>query len=136
MTAAELKRKLGQAATSGIHPQDLVDLARNTGSEIRLSWAACRRDGSYDAAFFPAHSRTLASLPVRWPQPERTSYLTLTSWPGQSKLRSDLIDRISAFSRSNLPPELVPTQVYLVDTLPDDGDEAFAARVVDALNSL
>jgi SAM-dependent methyltransferase len=135
MTARELKCKLGQTQTCGIHPQDLVDLAKSVGLEIRLSWAACRRDGSYDAAFFPPKSR-LASHAICWPQANLTECLTMTSWPGQSKLRSNLVDQISAFCKSSLPPELVPAEIYLVDTLPSEGDQAFAMRVVDGLNSL
>jgi hypothetical protein len=60
----------------------------------------------------------------------------MTSWPGQSKLRSNLVDQIFAFCKSNLPPELVPAEIYLADTLPSEGDQAFAMRVIDGLNSL
>jgi SAM-dependent methyltransferase len=137
-TAGQLKRKLDQTATRGIHPQDLVDLVTVVGGfEIRLSWAACRRDGSYDAAFLPTRRlETSTSLPICWPQPEPSEYLTLTSWPGQGKLRSDLIDQIKALCRSSLPPELVPSEFYLVDTLPPEEDQASVARAIDELDSL
>jgi SAM-dependent methyltransferase len=138
MTARDLKRKLEQASTCGIHPQDLVDLAKNVGGvEIRLSWAACLRDGSYDAAFFPAESlESSASQTICWPQPVQEEYLTLTSWPGQSKLRSDFVDQISTFCKGNLPPELIPAEFKLVDTLPNVEDPASVVRAIDRLNAL
>jgi SAM-dependent methyltransferase len=138
VTAGQLKRELDQTATHGIHPQDLVDLVKSVGGhEIRLSWAACRHDGSYDAAFFQSDSPgTSASQSICWPQPEPSEYLTLTSWPGQGKLRSDLIDQITDLCKSNLPPELVPSELYLVDTLPHQEDLALVARAFDGFNSL
>ncbi len=139
MTARQLKHKLGQVPTNGIHPQRLVDLAKCTsGFETKLSWAACRHDGSYDAAFFPACSRgsSLASQAISWPQPDRAEYLTLTSWPGQRKLRADLVDRISASCKSSLAAELVPAVVHIVDTIPDELDQASAVRAINRLNAL
>jgi SAM-dependent methyltransferase len=138
VTAGNLKRKLTQAATHGIHPQDLVDLVKSVGGlQIRLSWAACRRDGSYDAAFFHAHSlESSTSQSICWPQPEPSEYLTLTSWPRQSKLRSDLIEQISVLCKNSLPSELMPAGFYLVDTLPHEVDQLLVARAIDRLNSL
>ncbi len=138
VTAGNLKRKLEQTVTRGIHPQDMVDLVKSVGGlEIRLSWAGCRRDGSYDAAFFNAHSLgSSAYQSICWPQPEASEYLTLTSWPGQGKLRSDLIDQIRALCKSSLPSELVPAEFYLVDALPREENHASVAQAIDRLNSL
>jgi SAM-dependent methyltransferase len=135
INAGQLKRKLDQTATHGIHPQDLVDLVQSVGGlEVRLSWAACRRDGSYDAAFFQADSpESCTSQSICWPQPEPSEYLTLTSWPGQDKLRSELIDQITDLCKSSLPPELAPARFYLVDTLPHQEDQASVARAIDGL---
>lgn len=138
MTAGELRRKLQLVATCGIHPQHLVDLAESVGGvEIRLSWAACRRDGSYDAWFFPARSvGSPAPQAICWPQPEKEEYLALTSWPGQSKLRSDFVDQISALGKDSLPSELIPAEIKLVDTLPNVENPASVLRAIDRLSTL
>jgi SAM-dependent methyltransferase len=137
MTVRDLKRKLDQLPTHGIHPQQLVDLAKGEG-EIKLSWAACRHDGSYDAVFFPAHSRgsSLHAQAINWPQPDRTEYLTLTSRPGQSSFLSDFVRQITDSCRNNLPPELAPAAVHLVDTLPEEMDQASLAQLIDGLDGL
>ena len=137
-TIGELKRKLEPGPASGIHPQELVDLAKSVrGVEVRLSWAACRRDGSFDAAFFPSKNlESASSRAICWPQPEKEEYLTLTSAPGQSKLRTDFVDQISAFCKRSLPPELTPAEFKLVDTLPNLKDQAFVERAIERLNAL
>jgi SAM-dependent methyltransferase len=138
ITVGQLKRKLNQTETQGIHPQDMVDMVKSVGGlEIRLSWAACRHDGSYDIAILQADSLgSSTSQSIAWPQPEPSEYLTLTSWPGQGKLRSELIDQITDLCKHSLPSELMPASFYLVDTLPQEKDPALFSRAVDALNSV
>ena len=119
-TAGELRRELMFYRKKGLHPQDLFDLeAEGLGFRVFLSWSACRRDGSYDALFVPKSlmgKEPFAS--VRWPEPEASEFVRLTNGPGQSKQRSDLITLLRTHCIQNLPEEMVPKEIELVDTLP------------------
>ncbi len=123
-TAASLRREVKQAATCGIHPQDLLDLgAPNSGFQVRLSWAASRRDGTFDALFVPGSTlERCPSAAFRWPEPEPSSFVHLANAPGQTRLRAELTERIIAHCRENLPQSFVPDRVVLVDSIPQTAD--------------
>ena len=56
-TAGELRHRAAKNEGEGVHPQALLDLeTEGVGFKVFLSWAACRRDGSYDACLIPAES--------------------------------------------------------------------------------
>lgn len=118
----KLRAMCAAASVQGIHPEDLVDLANeNPGIEARLSWAAGRHDGSFDVAFVPAtHKGQRETEAIPWPQPDRSECTSLTSWPGQARLKAELLDRVLAHCKDRLPPNLVPTELKLVDLIPRD----------------
>lgn len=119
-TARQLKREVEQFGTSGLHPQDIIDLgAGDLGFQVQLSWAACHTDGSYDAVFVPTRSvGQRVPLAFRWPEPELSSPMHFANAPGQSKFRADLIKRILLHCEENLPRPLVPEEIVLVDWIP------------------
>jgi SAM-dependent methyltransferase len=136
-SAGELKRELEQCCTSGIHPQDLMDLeAQELGSRILTSWSASRADGSYDALFIPRelmeHQPCCAA---NWPHPEPSDFVRLANSPGQDKFRAELVERILEHCRLNLRAESVPCEVSLIDMQPRAADgsvdtgELLAARL-------
>lgn len=120
LITSEFKHQCAEYVMSGIHPQDLIELSKEEPLfEIQLSWAACRPDGSYDAFFSPVRpSRVQSTRQVLWPKPELTDLLCFANAPGQEKYRSQLIERILTYCRQNLPSDLVPSEVRLVDMLP------------------
>ena len=119
LTAGELRLGLGRNVEKGLHPQALIDLeTAGLGFTVFLSWAACRPDGSYDALFIPTRSLQGKTLPAMgWPEPEASRFVRLANAPGQGKLRSELIDQLIAHCSQNLPEEMIPRDILLVDTV-------------------
>jgi SAM-dependent methyltransferase len=119
LKAGELRRRLELTAEEGIHPQDLIDLeSEGMGFSVILSWAACRPDGSYDACFVPAgYPQGINSPAIRWPEPDAREFMRQANAPGQGKLRNELIAQLVAHCSQHLPPEMVPREITLVDTL-------------------
>ncbi len=128
-TAASLRQEFGPAAVRGVHPQDLFDLeAENPGLHVHLSWAASRREGSYDALFIPAGAPRGAAYAV--PGPLSSALLHLANAPGQAGIRAQLTERLLAHCREHLPPSGVPERLILVDALPAGLDVAAGAELV------
>ena len=123
-TAETLRRAGPRHVVRGIDPQDIVDLETDPPVQVCLSWAACREDGSYDALFLPRSERRARCSIVNWPQPDLSGFVHLANAPGQAKLRGELLDQLLSHCRKNLPEELVPGNITLVDTLvrAPDGD--------------
>ncbi len=119
LTAGELRHTIEQSPNEGIHPQSLFDLEKEgLGFAVFLSWAACRRDGSYDAFFVPAKLLQGGTLPaIAWPKPDASELARLANAPGQFKMRNDLTAQLMAHCIQNLPQESVPREIILVDTL-------------------
>jgi ubiquinone/menaquinone biosynthesis C-methylase UbiE len=119
MTTRALRNRRDDVSSDGIHPEDLLQIAKeNVGVEVKLSWAAGRRDGSFDVVFLPIQKMQEASAPILWPTPHRAECMTLTSWPGQTMLRSHLVESLRAHCVAHLSPDLVPTEIILVDRIP------------------
>jgi hypothetical protein len=134
-TAGELRRGLEEYVEEGIHPQALFDLeAEGLGFAVFLSWSACRPDGSYDAFFVPKESLQGITIPaIGWPEPDAIDFARLANAPGQGKLRNELIAQLVAHCSRNLPEELAPAKIVLVDMLPRTADGAVANQELLAL---
>jgi acyl-CoA synthetase (AMP-forming)/AMP-acid ligase II len=116
---SDLHKELDQVAAQGIHPEELVRLADETGYKAAISWASCYPDGSYDAAFIRWGASMSCAFPaINWPQPGRTAYVYQSNAPAQSDIREKLIQELLAHCRLRLRDNSVPTSVYLVDSLP------------------
>jgi SAM-dependent methyltransferase len=124
-TAVELRRDLGESIEAGIDPQALFELeAEVPGHAVFLSWAACRPDGTYDALLVPAQALPEVPSPAAcWPQPEASDLVRVANAPGQSKIRSDLINQLVMHCVENHLDEMSSTNIVLVDTLPRTPDD-------------
>ena len=124
--AGELRHRLEQNVGEGIHPQALIDLeTEGLGFAVFLSWAACRPDGSYDACFVPTGTIQGIPLPaIDWPEPTASEFVRFANAPGQGKPRNELIAQLIAHCSQNLPKEMIPSDMLLVDMLvrTPDGD--------------
>jgi ubiquinone/menaquinone biosynthesis C-methylase UbiE len=136
-TAGELRRECEHHSIRGIHPQDLADVFKpNSGFRVLLSWAASREDGSYDAVFIPAGNKHDRSCVVgNWPGPDAAHFVNLANSPGQTKIRTELLDRILTHCKESLPEHLTPGDFTFVEMLPkseggaiDPGDLPFTDR--------
>jgi SAM-dependent methyltransferase len=125
-SAGELRRDVEKNAESGIHPQALVDLeSEDLGFSVFLSWAACRRDGSYDACFVHARSAgKFHSAAIRWPEPEAADSVCFANAPGQANIRGELIKQLKTHCVESFPGNTGLVDIALVDMLPrmDDGE--------------
>jgi ubiquinone/menaquinone biosynthesis C-methylase UbiE len=114
------QRGLEPLRAPGIHPQDLLDLETEAGSgfAVFLSWAACRRDGSYDAIFIPKDLlQGTASPSIAWPMPEASACFNLAYAPGQIKLCNEILKQLEEHCSLNLP-ESTAVNMILVDRIP------------------
>jgi ubiquinone/menaquinone biosynthesis C-methylase UbiE len=119
LTAGVLRHRIEQSANEGLHPQSLFDLEKEgMGFAVYLSWAACRRDGSYDAFFVPQKLLQGSTLPaIGWPNPDASEFARLANAPGQFKIRNELPGQLMAHCNQNLPRESVPHEIILVDSV-------------------
>jgi hypothetical protein len=116
---SELCRELDQCEPRGIHPEEIVRLATETGYDVALSWAGCYCDGSYDAMFLRRRVSDDRVFPsVNWPQPTQADFVYYSNAPGQSEIRDNLVDELVSHCRTRVPEESVPARVHLVDSFP------------------
>jgi hypothetical protein len=119
-TAGQLKKELETAAPSGIQPVNLCSAGEDAGYRVELSWASCQPDGSYDAVLSRTDRSAEESKPLNWPQPS-TAGVELASYtnvPGQNVFRERLVQKLLSYCKENLPEDLVPRAVVVVDALP------------------
>jgi SAM-dependent methyltransferase len=122
---SELQKKLDRTEAEGIHPEEIVQLAAETGYKATVSWASCYFDGSYDAAFIRSSISMDCAFPaINWPQPSRAAYALHSNAPGQSDIREKLIQELLRRCRAQLQGNSVPAKLYLVDSLPRKEDDS------------
>jgi hypothetical protein len=54
---------------------------------------------------------------IRWPEPDAREFMRQANAPGQGRQRNELISQLHEHCRQHLPPELVPREITLVETL-------------------
>jgi SAM-dependent methyltransferase len=119
-TAGELKKEMEAAESSGIDPEELCSAGEDAGYRVDLSWAGCRLDGSFDAVFLRSDRGAEEWKPWRWPQPSTTGVelAKYTNVPGQNVLRERLVQKLLSYCKENLPEDMVPRALVVVDALP------------------
>jgi ubiquinone/menaquinone biosynthesis C-methylase UbiE len=119
-TAGQLKKELETAAPSGIQPANLCSAGEDAGYRVELSWASCQPDGSYDAVLSRTDRSAEESKPLNWPQPSTAGVelARYTNVPGQNVFRERLVQKLLSYCKENLPEDLVPRAVVVVDALP------------------
>jgi len=118
-TAGELKSELEVAEASGVDPDDLRSLGDDVGYRVELSWASCQPDGSYDAVLLQTDGGE-EGKPLKWPQPSTTGVelARYANLPGQSVMRERMVQNLLSYCKENLPEDLVPRVLVVVDALP------------------
>ncbi|KAK2611924.1 hypothetical protein QQS21_002030 [Conoideocrella luteorostrata] len=100
---------------------DLVELARQAGYRVEISWARqASGRGALDAIFhrhLPKHgtSRVLFRFPV---ENHGRPYHSLTSQPLQEQVRRKIIDELNDALQAKLPSYMVPRMVTVLDRMP------------------
>jgi ubiquinone/menaquinone biosynthesis C-methylase UbiE len=122
-TFGELRQEADQAEVQGIHPEEIVRVAADTGYQVAISWAGCHSDGGYDAAFIRQSSPEHCVFPaVKWPQPMPAAFVYCTNAPGQAEIRQKLADELLSHCRARLQGKSVPASLHLVDSFPRTSD--------------
>jgi len=116
----QLKSELHRAEHSGLDPETLRSAGEDADYRVQLRWASCRSDGSYDAVLLRADAAVEEWMPLTWPQPSTTDVelARYTNVPGQNVFRERLVQKLLSYCEENLPEELVPGALVLVDALP------------------
>jgi SAM-dependent methyltransferase len=119
-TVGQLKKELETAAPSGTQPANLCSAGEDAGYRVDLSWAGCQPDGSYDAVLSRTDGAAEEWKPLNWPQPSiaGVELARYTNVPGQNVFRERLVQKLLSYCKENLPEDLVPRAVVVVDALP------------------
>ncbi|HSN96685.1 MAG TPA: condensation domain-containing protein, partial [Candidatus Nanopelagicales bacterium] len=97
-------------------PEALYALEDELGCRVRLSWAAGRADGSFDAIVTPGDGRAPdfplepAALPASWSD--------LSSDPLQGRRHRELAAELHDELREALPSHMVPSAIVVLPSLP------------------
>jgi hypothetical protein len=118
--AGQLKKELETVSSSGIQPANLCSAGEDAGYRVQLSWASCQPDGSYDALLSRTDCAAEEPKPLNWPQPSTADVelARYTNVPGQNVFRERLVQKLLSYCKENLPEDLVPRAVVVVDALP------------------
>lgn len=119
-TAGQLKKELERTAPSGVDPENLCAAGEGAGYRVELSWAGCQADGSFDAVLSRSDGAAEEWKPLKWLQPSTTGVelARYTNVPGQNAFRERLVQKLLSHCKQNLPENLVPSAVVVVDALP------------------
>jgi len=119
-TAGQLKKELETVALSGILPANLCSAGEDAGYRVELSWSSCLPDGSYDTVLSRTDGGVEEWKPLNWPQPSTAGVelARYTNVPGQNVFRERLVQKLLSYCKENLPADLVPRAVVVVDALP------------------
>ena len=72
---------------------------------------------------------------IDWPEPECFDLVHFAMHPGQGKFRKELIDQLLTHCSQNLPKEMIPREIILVDTLARNADGDVDSSAVLAARS-
>jgi len=120
-TVAEVKESVAQTAAHSVHPQALCSMADDMGFSLDWSWTSMQPDGRFDALFQRApRELTAPETVVAWPKPATVSdnFAHHSNTPGQTILAGKLIQELFEFIKQNLPAEMPPAEIVLVDAIP------------------
>jgi len=118
-TVADVKESVAQTDAQGVHPQAICNMADDMGFSLDWSWTSMQPEGRFDALFRRIPREVTAREPVvAWPKPATISdnFARHSNTPGQTNLRGKLIQELSEFLKQNLPAEIGPVDIVLVDT--------------------
>ena len=120
-TVADVKESVAETAAQGVHPQTICSMADNMGFSLDWSWTSMQPDGRFDALFLRIpREATARELVVAWPKPATVNdnFAHHSNIPGQTNLRGKLIQELFEFIKQNLPAEMPPADIVLVDAIP------------------
>ncbi len=119
-TVAELRATLGRMWPSGVHPEDVWELAEEFGYEVSLRWSASLAEGRFDAAF--AKRGRSGSARVPFPDDQefdvRLEAKDFANDPMQDKLLRRLGPLLRQKLARELPAYMVPAVYVPLESFP------------------
>jgi ubiquinone/menaquinone biosynthesis C-methylase UbiE len=120
-TVADVRESVAQTTAQGVHPQAICCLADDMGFSLDWSCTSIEPDGRFDAFFRRIPRQATGNEPViAWPKPVTVSdnFAHHSNTPGQTNLAEKLIQELFEFVKQNLPAEMTPTDIVMVDAIP------------------
>ena len=130
---ASLLDEIKAKPARGISPQAMFDLGREGNCSVALSWASCRRDGSYDVVF-SRDAQAGRPPQVNWPEAARGELSHYSNAPGQALAREKLVAELIEHGQRGVK-DASRLRVELVDALPAKAGEVDFDALLDAVSA-
>ncbi len=119
-SVASLRMDLARTAGGGVEPEELYDLGRELGYQVEISWAAHRRDGRYDVAFWRVDGNEPRRIRVEFGHAREglARRHEHGNNPVLGKRMRQIAPQLRSHLQTKLPDYMVPSAIMILERLP------------------